>query len=56
MNAFFIGAMFGIIVYGVVKNGLGFFMLIPLFVIYRMTRKSTESKVLEKLQKERDLK
>lgn len=56
MNAFFIGAMFGIIVYGVVKNGLGFFMLIPLFLIYRMTRKSTGNKVLEELKKERDLK
>ena len=30
-NALFIGILMGIVVYSVVKNGLGFFTLIPLF-------------------------
>ena len=36
LNALLIGVMIGIIIYSISKNGFGFFILIPLFFIYKM--------------------
>ncbi len=56
MNAVLIGFMVGIIIYSTVKNSLGFFTLIPLFIIYKLVNNSKNNKGLEKLLKERNLK
>jgi len=56
MNAVLIGFMVGIIIYSTVKNSLGFFTLIPLFIIYKLVNNSKNNKALEKLLKERKLK
>lgn len=34
-NAVFIGMMIGIIIYSIVKNSIGFFILIPLFFTFK---------------------
>lgn len=39
-NAILIGFLIGIIIYGVVKNSLGFFTLIPLFLIFKLVNQS----------------
>lgn len=36
LNALLIGVMIGIIIYSIMKNDFGFFILIPLFFIYKM--------------------
>ncbi len=56
MNAVLIGFMVGIIIYSTVKNSLGFFTLIPLFIIYKLVNNSKNNKALDKLLKERKLK
>jgi hypothetical protein len=56
MNAVFIGFLIGIIIYSIAENSLGFFTLIPLFLIYKLLNHSKKSKALEKLLKERNLK
>ncbi len=54
-HAFVIGLMIGIVVYSVVKNTWGFFTLIPLFFIYKLTRNSGNNKELKERLKERKL-
>jgi len=39
INAFLVGFLIGIIIYGVVKNNLSFFVLIPLFIAYKLLNK-----------------
>lgn len=56
INAVLIGFMIGIIIYSIVVNSIGFFTLIPLFFIYKITKGSKNNKALEKLLKERNLK
>ena len=56
INAVFIGFLIGIVVYSVVKNGWGFFALVPLFVAYKLINKPKENGELERLLKERNLK
>jgi len=36
LNALLIGVMIGIVIYSIMKNGFGLFILIPLFIIYKM--------------------
>lgn len=56
-NAVFIGFLIGIVIYSVVKNTVGFFTLIPLFIAYRLIKKSKYDKAeLEDLLKKRNLK
>lgn len=43
-NALLIGAMIGIIIYSVAKNSVGFFTLIPLFFIFKLTNNSKKEK------------
>lgn len=56
MNAVFIGFLIGIVIYSIIENSLGFFTLIPLFLIYKLLKNSKKSKALEELLKERNLK
>lgn len=57
MNAVLIGFLVGIIFYSVVKNTVGFFTLIPLFLAYKLINNSKyNSKELDELLRERNLK
>jgi hypothetical protein len=57
-HALFIGLLIGIVFYSVVKNAVGFFTLIPLFMAYKLINNSNnaKNKALENLLKERNLK
>lgn len=56
-NAVFIGFLIGIVFFSIVKNSLGFFTLIPLFLAYKLIPNSKyNNKELENLLKERNLK
>lgn len=46
INAIFIGFMIGIVIYSIVKGSLGFFILIPLFFIYKLVNNSKNNKPL----------
>ncbi len=56
MNAVLIGFLVGIIIYSVVKNSIGFFTLIPLFLLYKFINGSKNDNALKELLKERGLK
>ncbi|MGE9310653.1 hypothetical protein ACLOAU_03380 [Niabella sp. CJ426] len=58
MNAGFIGFLIGIVFYSLVKNGFGFFLLIPLFLIYKLVNRKPKynKQELERILKERNLK
>ncbi len=58
INAGFIGFLIGIVFYSVVKNGFGFFLLIPLFLIYKLINNKPKynKQEVEQLLKERNLK
>lgn len=56
INALLIGFLFGIIIFSVVKNSIGFFTLIPLYFIYKFFNKSKDDIELKRLLKERNLK
>jgi hypothetical protein len=57
-HALFIGCLIGIVFYSVVKNTVGFFTLIPLYMAYKLINNSNnaKNKALENLLKERNLK
>lgn len=55
-NAVFIGFLFGVIFFSVVKNTWGLFTLIPLALAYKAIKDSKRNEALEKLLKERNLK
>jgi len=42
MNAVLIGFMFGIVAWGVAKNNIGFFALIPLYLAYKFFSKENK--------------
>lgn len=54
-HAFLIGFLIAIVVYSVVKNTWGLLTLIPLFFIYKLTKKSNNHQELKKLLKDRKL-
>lgn len=58
INAGFIGFLIGIVFYSIVKNGFGFFLLIPLFLIYKLINRKPKynKRELERILKERNLK
>ena len=58
INAFLIGFLVGIIFFSVIKSSFGFLMLIPLYLIYKLTNdpKNKRVKEVEDLLKQRDLK
>jgi hypothetical protein len=51
LDAFLIGLLIGIIVYGVIINSIGLLAIIPLFLIYVQIKKSKKQKALVKLLK-----
>ncbi len=55
LHALVIGIMFGVVLYSIFKNTWGLVTLIPLFFIYKLTRKSEHNEELKKLLKERNL-
>jgi hypothetical protein len=57
-NALFIGFLAGIIIYSIAVNRIGWFTLIPLFLIYKLVndQKNKQYKELQALVKERGLK
>ena len=55
VDAFFIGFLVGIIIYSLVANSWGFLTLIPLFIVYRLLKKSKRNEALKKELKERRL-
>lgn len=56
-NAVLVGLLIGIVLYSVMKNGFGFFILIPLFFAYKLTNNSKyTNEGLENILKERGLK
>ena len=58
INAGFIGFLIGIVFYSVFKNGFGFFLLIPLFLIYKLINRKPKynKQELERILRERNLK
>jgi len=55
IDAFFIGFLVGILIYGVAANTLGFVALIPLFLIYLFLKKPKQYKNLRQELKKRNL-
>jgi riboflavin transporter FmnP len=54
-NGLLIGFLVGVIFFSVMKSSLGFFTLIPLYFIYKLTNNSAYYKELKSLLKERNL-
>ena len=55
-KALFIGFLIGIVMYSVVKNGFGFFLVFPLFFAYKLVKNSQKHTSLEAKLKSRELK
>ena len=55
VDAFFIGFLIGIIIFGVAANALGFAALIPLFLIYLLLKKPKQYRALKDELKRRNL-
>lgn len=54
-DAFFIGFLVGIILYGVFANAWGFLVLIPLFLIRQFLKKPKQYEALQQELKKRQL-
>jgi uncharacterized protein YqhQ len=52
MHAFFIGFLIGIVLFSVAVNSIGFFTLIPLYLIYRLITGDKKRKALKEHSKE----
>lgn len=55
IDAFFIGFLFGVVIYSIAVNGLGFLILIPLFLIYLLLKKPKQQAALKAELKKRGL-
>lgn len=55
IDAFFIGFLIGIIIYGIAANAWGFLILLPLFLIYLFLKKPKQYEALKKELKARNL-
>lgn len=55
IDAFFIGFLVGIIIFGVAANAWGFIILLPLFLIYLFLKKPKRYEILKKELKKRNL-
>jgi hypothetical protein len=56
LNAIFIGFLFGIIIFSIIKSTVGFLTLIPLFLAYKLINTPKhDQKELDALLKERGL-
>jgi hypothetical protein len=56
MNAVLIGFLIGILIYSILINSIGFFSLIPLFLIFKLLNNPRHNKDLDKLLVEQKLK
>jgi hypothetical protein len=54
-DAFFIGFMVGILIFGAVANAWGFAMIVPLFLIYLFLKKPKHYKAMKAELKKRNL-
>ncbi len=54
-DAFFIGFLVGILIYGAAANAWGFTMLIPLFLIYLFLKKPKQQQAIQNELKRRKL-
>ena len=54
-DAFFIGFLLGILIYGVFNNAWGFLALLPLFLIYLFLKKPKQYKLVQAELKKRKL-
>jgi len=55
VDAFFIGFLVGIIIYSLIVNSWGFLTLIPLFMVYKLLKKSKRNEALKKELNDRGL-
>jgi len=55
IDAFFIGFLIGIIIFGVAANTLGFLTLIPLFLVYLFLKKPKQWEALKRELERRNL-
>lgn len=55
LDAFFIGFLVGIIIYGAAANAWGFVILLPLFLIYLFLKKPKQYEALRKEVEKRGL-
>ena len=55
IDAFFIGFLVGIIIYGAAANAWGFTFLLPLFLIYQFLKKPKKYEAMKKELKNRNL-
>ena len=54
-DAFFIGFLVGILIYGAASNAWGFALLIPLFLIYLFLKKPKRYKALKEEMEKREI-
>ena len=54
-DAFFIGFLVGILIFGAANNAWGFTMLIPLFLIYLFLKKPKQQRAIQEELKARNL-
>ena len=47
-DAFFIGFLIGILIFGFLADGMGFLVLIPLFLIYLFLKKPKKQAIIKK--------
>jgi hypothetical protein len=55
LDAFFVGFLIGILIYGFASSYFGLLLLIPLFLIYIMVRKSKRNEALQEEMEKRGL-
>lgn len=55
IDAFFIGFLIGILIYGALNNAWGFVFLLPLFLIYIFLKKPKQYAALKKEMEKRNL-
>lgn len=55
IHAVLIGCMIGIIIWSILKNTVGLFTLIPLYLAFRVFHKPKKNEELKRLLKERNL-
>jgi len=54
-DAFFIGFLIGILIFGAASNAWGFMMLLPLFLIYLFLKKPKQHKMIQDELRKRNL-
>lgn len=55
IDAFFIGFLVGIIIYGAAANARGFIILLPLFLMYMLLKKPKRYEALKKEMEKRNV-